>query len=91
LFDANLSPRLVGRLAVLFPGSAHVFEIGLDRFKTDEQIWTYAGTNGFTIVMADSDFLWLAESRGAPPKVIRLQNATTGHPGLKTCCAGTPF
>lgn len=29
LFDQNLSPRLVDRLAGLFPGSAHVREHGL--------------------------------------------------------------
>jgi predicted nuclease of predicted toxin-antitoxin system len=34
----------------------------------------YAGANGFTIVTADSDFLALAKSRGAPPKVVRLEN-----------------
>jgi len=67
LFDANLWPKLVGRLAGLFPGSIHVFDTGLARFTSDEIIWEYAGRNGFTIVMADSDFLDLAESRGAPP------------------------
>jgi len=29
--------------------------------------------NGFTIVTADSDFLDFARSRGAPPKVVRLE------------------
>ena len=64
LIDANLSPRLVGRLAELFPGSAHV----------GEAIWDYARAQGFTIVTADSDFLDLAGSRGAPPKVVHLEN-----------------
>jgi predicted nuclease of predicted toxin-antitoxin system len=74
LFDANLSPALVGRLAGLFPGSIHVFETSLARFTSDESIWKYAAANGFTIVTADSDFLDLAQSRGAPPKVVRLEN-----------------
>ena len=74
LFDANLSPKLVGRLAELFPGSVHVFATGLAHYTTDETIWEYAGANGFTIVTADSDFLDLAEVRGAPPKVVRLEN-----------------
>jgi len=56
LFDANLSPKLVGRLAELFP----------------TLVWLY--TSGFTIVTADSDFLDLAGLRGAPPKVVRLEN-----------------
>jgi predicted nuclease of predicted toxin-antitoxin system len=31
LFDQNLSPRLVNRLADLFPGALHVAQVGLDR------------------------------------------------------------
>jgi predicted nuclease of predicted toxin-antitoxin system len=74
LFDANLSPKLVGRLAELFPDSVHVFDTGLARSTTDETIWEYAAANGFTIVTADSDFLDLAAARGAPPRVIRIEN-----------------
>ena len=74
LFDANLSPRLVGRLAELFPDSVHVFNTGLAEFTSDEAIWEYARHNGFVIVTADSGFLELAEKRGAPPRVIRLEN-----------------
>jgi predicted nuclease of predicted toxin-antitoxin system len=74
LFDANLSPKLVGRLAGLFPGSVHVFDTGLARFTTDESIWEYARANGFAIVTADSDFLALSRSRGAPPKVVQLKH-----------------
>ena len=74
LFDANLSPRLVGRLGDLFPGSAHVFDTGLARSTPDEKIWEYAAVEGFTIVTADSDFLGLAQSRGAPPKLVHLEN-----------------
>src|SRR5205085_11427322 len=74
LLDANLSPRLVGRLAGLFPNSAHVFNTGLARYASDEIIGDYAKANGFAIVKADSDFLDPAGSRGAPPKVVRLEN-----------------
>jgi predicted nuclease of predicted toxin-antitoxin system len=74
LFDANLSPKLVTRLAELFPGSLHVFETGLARHSSDEIIWEYAKANGLTIVTADSDFFDLAKSRGAPPRVVRLEN-----------------
>jgi predicted nuclease of predicted toxin-antitoxin system len=74
LFDANLSPKLVDRLSELFPDSVHVFETGLARSTSDENIWKFARANGFTIVTADSDFLDLAGSRGAPPKVVRLEN-----------------
>jgi predicted nuclease of predicted toxin-antitoxin system len=74
LFDANLSPKLVGRLDDLFPGSVHVFETGLAQNTPDQTIWEYARANGFTIITADSDFLYLAQSRGAPPKVVRIEN-----------------
>jgi predicted nuclease of predicted toxin-antitoxin system len=74
IFDANLSPKLVGRLAHLFPDSVHVFEIGLERLTSDQAIWEYARSHGFVIVTADSDFLWLATDRGSPPKVVRLEN-----------------
>ena len=60
LFDANLSPKLVGRLADLFPDSLHVFDTGLVRFTSDEVIWEYAGDHGFVIVTAGADFLELA-------------------------------
>ena len=74
LFDANLSPKLVQRLAELFPDSTHVFDTGLACFTSDEAIWEYAREHGFAVVTADSDFLDLANSRGAPPKVVRLEN-----------------
>jgi predicted nuclease of predicted toxin-antitoxin system len=74
LFDANLSPKLVERLADLFPDSIHIFSTGLARFTSDEAIWDFAKIHGLTIVTTDSDFLGLASSRGAPPKVIRLEN-----------------
>jgi predicted nuclease of predicted toxin-antitoxin system len=76
LFDANLSPKLVARLVELFPASVHVFDTGLARFTSDETIWEYAGEQGFTIVTADADFLNLANSRGAPPRVVRLENCS---------------
>lgn len=72
LFDANLSPKLVDRLAELFPDSIHVFNTGLEHFTSDETIWEYAKRHGFVIVTADADFLGLAEARGSPPKVVRL-------------------
>jgi predicted nuclease of predicted toxin-antitoxin system len=74
LFDANLSPRLVPRLAELFPGSIHVFDTDLVRYTPDEAIWEYAKTGGYTILTADSDFIEIAERRGVPPGIVRLEN-----------------
>jgi len=72
LLDENLSPRLVDRLASLFPGLIHVRNIGLKQ-ASDEQIWQRAKENGYTLVTADADFLTLARRSGWPPKVVHLE------------------
>jgi predicted nuclease of predicted toxin-antitoxin system len=79
LFDHNLSPRLVERLADRYPGAQHVAAVGLER-ATDAEVWAYAGAHGCAIVTKDSDFNDTAVLRGSPPKVIwlRLGNCTTG-------------
>jgi predicted nuclease of predicted toxin-antitoxin system len=78
LFDQNLSPRLISRLADLFPGAPHVSQIGLDR-ATDLAVWEYARTHDCALVTKDSDFNDLSVLRGVPPKVLwlRLGNCTT--------------
>jgi predicted nuclease of predicted toxin-antitoxin system len=78
LFDQNLSPRLVRRLADLHPGSSHVFLLGIDQ-ASDDEIWKRARQDGYTIVTKDTDFGDLSVLRGFPPKVIwvRLGNCTT--------------
>ncbi|HMS55814.1 MAG TPA: DUF5615 family PIN-like protein [Fimbriimonadaceae bacterium] len=78
LFDANLAPLLVDRLADLYQESAHVMKVGLQ--ASDSEIWSFAGSNGFMIVSKDSDFEQRALVLGAPPKVIwiRLGNCRTG-------------
>lgn len=72
LFDQNLSPKLVSRLADVFPGSSHVQFEGLD-LADDDQIWDHASRNGFAIVTKDEDFNDLGVLRGSPPKVVWLQ------------------
>ncbi len=78
LFDQNLSPRLVVALADLFPGSAHVQSLGLDR-SSDMPVWEYARDGDFAIVTKDVDFSDRSTLFGHPPKVvwIRLGNCTT--------------
>jgi predicted nuclease of predicted toxin-antitoxin system len=78
LIDQNLSPKLVARLADLFPGSAHVQSLSLDK-ATDDDIWDYAKSNDFVIVTKDEDYDYLSVLRGTPPKVIWIQlgNCTT--------------
>jgi predicted nuclease of predicted toxin-antitoxin system len=80
LFDQNLSPKLVGRLADLFPDSCHVQAVGLD-CADDDRVWEYARLNGYAIVSKDEDYNNLSVLRGCPPKVIWLQlgNYTTAQ------------
>lgn len=78
LFDENLSPRLVPALEDLFPGSAHVHEIGLGA-ADDKAVWEYAKTEGYVLVTKDADFNELSTLHGAPPQVVwvRRGNCTT--------------
>jgi predicted nuclease of predicted toxin-antitoxin system len=57
--------------AVKFPGSVHVRDLGFKGF-TDEHIWEFARSNGFTIVSKDSDFYKRSLLYGHPPKFIFL-------------------
>ena len=84
LLDQNLSPRLVGSLSDVFPGSVHVRDLGLAR-EDDVAIWDYARDHEFTIVSKDSDFHQLSFLHGAPPKVIWIRRgncSTTDIEGL---------
>ena len=78
LLDQNLSPRLAAILADVYPGSAHVRELGLER-AGDDDVWRYARDNGYVIVSKDADFRQFSFLYGAPPKVvwIRLGNCST--------------
>ncbi|MEX1258803.1 MAG: DUF5615 family PIN-like protein [Gemmatimonadota bacterium] len=78
LFDENLSPRLVGSLSDMFPGSVHVRDVGLAR-AADAALWDYARDHDLTIVSKDSDFHQVSFLRGPPPKVvwIRRGNCST--------------
>ena len=77
LFDENLSFKLPGLLVSSFPGSQHVRNASL-KGATDEQIWEYAKSNGFTIVSKDKDFYQRSLFYGHPPKFVwlRLGNCT---------------
>ena len=78
LFDQNLSPTLVKRLADLYPDSNHVYKLGIDR-NSDEELRNYARRENFVIVTKDSDFSDLCILHGFPPKVIwvRRGNCST--------------
>ena len=63
LFDQNLSPKLVKRLAELYPSSDHLDLLGLGT-ADDAFIWEQARRNGFVVVTKDADFADLSVLRG---------------------------
>lgn len=77
LLDANLSYRLLRRLASVFPASQHVGRITLPS-RTDHSVWDYAGFHDFMIVSKDNDFRQLSFLKGPPPKVIWLSIGNAG-------------
>lgn len=80
LLDQNLAPRLARDVADLYPGSAHVRDLGLQE-ADDETIWRRAAADGFVIVTKDDDFRQRSFLRGSPPKVlwVRLGNCSTSE------------
>lgn len=82
LFDHNLPPSLIVRLADLFPHSQHVFPLGLDR-TTDLEIREYARQSGFLVVTKDVDFSDLCVLRGFPPKIIWIRRGNCSTRALE--------
>ena len=78
LFDQNLSFRLVGALAVDFPESAQVRQVGLDA-ADDSVIWRFAKNQGFVIVTKDEDFANRVARHGFPPRVVWLRVGNTSY------------
>ncbi|HAZ48240.1 MAG TPA: hypothetical protein DDW76_00375 [Cyanobacteria bacterium UBA11369] len=72
LFDQNLSPRLVDRLADIYPSSLHVDAIGLPT-APDREVWEFARQHDYIIVTKDADFSELSLLLGFPPKVIWIR------------------
>lgn len=72
LFDQNLSPRLVVRLGDTFPGSQHIYPLGLGSVL-DTEVWNYAKLEGYTIVTKDADFSDLCLLLGFPPNIIWIR------------------
>ena len=60
---------MVERLSDKFPGSDHVFRLGMDQVQ-DSAIWDYAKSSGFVIVARDVDYTDMSILRGFPPKTI---------------------
>jgi len=78
LFDQNISFRIIKLIQLAFPQSEQIRKLNLEN-KSDKEIWTFAGQNGFTIVTFDADFYEFSNLYGHPPKIIWLRtgNNTT--------------
>ena len=65
-------------LADIYPGSAHVRDVGLGG-TPDAAVWAHGAAGGFVLVTKDEDFHRLSVLHGFPPKVvwIRLGNCST--------------
>ena len=80
LFDQNLSPKLINRLADLYLNSDHLDLLGLETAE-DSLVWEHAKQNSFMVVTKDADLADLSVLRGFPPKVlwIRRGNCSTNN------------
>ena len=80
LLDQNISRKLVKHIKDIFPGTNHVYLLGLQT-ATDEEVWEYARKNDFIIVTQDSDFNERSVLYGYPPEIIWLRtgNISTKH------------
>ena len=72
LFDQNLSPGLVGQMADVFPGSVHVFLLGLDQ-SDDLEIARFAVNSDFVIVTKDADYSEMVALKDQLPKIIWIR------------------
>lgn len=81
LLDANLSWRLIKKLAPYFHEVNHVDQLGIQIPAKDTEIWQYAKENQFLIVTNDDDFMRLLILKGFPPKIIllRMGNQSNEH------------
>lgn len=73
-FDQNLSPRLVARLADLYPDSNHIYLLGLDRVP-DQDGRQYARREGFLLVTKDADFAVSYSCRATRQPVVTVPPA----------------
>ena len=79
LLDANLSFRLASKLLSHFEECFHVDYIGLDLPAKDIEIWNYAQNYNLIIVTNDSDFYYLLNQKGFPPKIILLKTGNQSN------------
>ena len=81
--DAQLSPRIARWIAAKFPVEASPLrDLGL-RDSSDEEIFSAARTANSIVLTKDSDFVYLREREGSPPKIIWLTCGNTSEKALQ--------
>lgn len=88
LLDQNVSPQLVARLADLFPDSAHVYMLGLDR-ASDADVWLYARDHGYIVLSKDADYSDLSLLLGLSTKAVVAANRQLHHRADRNSVART--
>lgn len=83
LFDHNFSPKLIKRLADVYPLSQHVSEVGMAD-ALDKVVWNYARQHDFIIVTKDADFNEYQLIAGFPPKVIWIRRGNCSTNTIET-------
>lgn len=83
LFDQNISPRLIDKLADLYPASKHVSMRGMGN-ALDIEIWQYAYDNDYMIVTKDADFSEIGLVKGFPPKIIWIRRGNCSTQDIET-------
>lgn len=83
LFDHNLSPKLVRKLADIYPGATHVSPLGLDS-AADKEIWEYARNHDYLIVTRDADFGDFSVVWGIPPQIIWIRRGNCSTNDIET-------
>lgn len=81
LFDQNISFRIIKLIQSAFPQSEQIRKLNLEN-KSDKEIWTFAGQNGFTVVTFDGDFYEFSNLYGHPPKIIWLRTGNNTPPSV---------
>ncbi len=83
LFDQNISPRVIDRLADVYPNSVHVFMFGMGD-ALDIEIWQYAHDHDYMIVTKDVDFSEFGVVKGFPPKIIWIRRGNCSTHDIET-------
>ncbi len=82
LLDQNISRKLVKELQNLFPGTNHIYPLGLP-MASDEEVWNYARDNNFILVTQDSDFYERSLVYGYQVKIIWLRIGNTSTQNIE--------